>query len=60
MYNFKINGSDYITIDGSNMGGTDRNLTITNAATTAPTAISLVSLGLNNGATNNVIKNCNI
>jgi hypothetical protein len=56
----KLNGADYVTIDGSNSGGTDRSLTITNTATAAPTAISLISLGTGLGATNNTIKNCNI
>ena len=56
----KLNGADYVTIDGSNSGGTDRSLTITNTSTTAPTGISLVSLGTGLGATNNIVKNCNI
>src|SRR4029079_17022249 len=43
-----------------NSGGTDRSLTITNTNTTAPTTISLVSLGTGLGATNDVIKNCNL
>lgn len=54
-------GADRVTIDGSLSGtGTDRSLTITNTATTAPTAISLVSLGAGAGATNNVVKNLKI
>ena len=57
----RLNGADRVTIDGSNGGGgTDRSLTITNTATTAPTAISLISLGTGAGATNNTIKNTNI
>jgi hypothetical protein len=56
----KLNGADYVTINGSNSGGTDRSLTITNTATTAPTAVSIISLGVGTGATNNTIKNCNI
>ncbi len=56
----KLNGADYVIIDGSTSGGTDRSLTITNSATTAPTVISLVSLGVGVGATNNTIKNCNL
>lgn len=56
----KLNGFDYATIDGSNSGGSDRSLTITNTATTAPVAIWLASQGLGLGATNNTIKNCNL
>ncbi len=56
----KLNGADYIIIDGSNSGGTDKSLTITNTSTTSPTAISLMSLGTGAGATNDIIKNCNI
>ncbi len=56
----KLNGADYVTVDGSNNGTTTRDLTITNTATTASTGISFVSLGAGLGATNNTIKNCNI
>ncbi len=56
----KLNGADNVTIDGSNSGGTDRSLTINNSATTAPTAVSMISLGTGAGATGNIIKNCNI
>jgi len=56
----KLNGADRVTIDGSNSGGTDRSLTITNTSTTAPTVISIASLGAGAGGTNNVIKNCNL
>ncbi|MEI6062659.1 MAG: BNR-repeat neuraminidase N-terminal domain-containing protein, partial [Bacteroidota bacterium] len=56
----KLNGADYVILDGSNSGGTDRSLTITNSSTTSPTAVSLVSLGTGTGATSNTIKNCNI
>ena len=56
----KLNGADYVTIDGSNSGGTDKSLTITNSGTTSPTAVALISLGTGAGATNNTIKNCNI
>ena len=55
-----LNGADYVIIDGSNVGGTDKSLTITNTSTTSPTALSLVSLGTGLGATYNTIKNCNI
>lgn len=56
----RLNGADNVTIDGSNSGGTDRSLTINNTATTAPSAISLISLGAGVGATSNTIKNTNI
>ena len=56
----QLSGADFVTIDGSNSGGTDRSLTITNSATLAPTAVSIVSLGTALGATDNTIKNCNI
>lgn len=56
----KLNGADNVIIDGSNSGGTDRSLTITNTSTTSPTAVSLASLGTGLGATNNTIKNCSI
>ncbi|MBK8700100.1 MAG: hypothetical protein IPN29_11450 [Saprospiraceae bacterium] len=56
----KLNGADYVVIDGSNSGGTDRSLTITNTATAGSTVVSVVSLGGGAGATNNTIKNCNL
>lgn len=56
----RLNGADFITIDGSSNGGTDKSLTITNTNTTAPTAISIASLGTGFGATNNVVRNCNV
>ena len=54
----KLNGADNVIIDGSNSGGADRSLTITNTATTAPTAVWLSSTGAGAGATNNTIRNC--
>jgi hypothetical protein len=55
----RINGADYITIDGSNTGGTDKSLTIQNTRTTDGTvAVAIFSLGAGLGATNNTIKNC--
>ncbi len=54
----KLNGADNVTIDGSNSGGTDKSLTITNTATTAPCVIWLTSLGTGLGAESNTIKNC--
>ncbi|QQS34722.1 MAG: T9SS type A sorting domain-containing protein [Ignavibacteriales bacterium] len=57
----KLNGADYIIIDGSNSGGTDRSLTITNNSTsTSSAAVWVSSLGTGAGAENNTIKNCNI
>jgi hypothetical protein len=54
----KLNGADYVTIDGSNSGGTDKSLTITNTSTTNPAGIWIGSLGTAAGAVNNTIKNC--
>jgi hypothetical protein len=58
---FKFNGADYITIDGSNSGGTTRNLTLINTSTgTSSAIIWMASFSASNGSTNNTIKNCNI
>jgi len=59
---FKLDGADYVIINGSNSGSTDRSLTIENTkASTGTAAIWLVSgSAVNTGATNNIIKNCNI
>ena len=59
---FKLYGSDYIIIDGSNNGSSTRNLTISNtyAISSIASSIWLASNGASNGATNNVIKNCNV
>ncbi len=57
----KLNGADWIIIDGSNNGSNSRDLTITNTNSAAATAgIWISSLGSTSGATNNVIRNCNI
>lgn len=57
----KINGADYVTIDGSNSGSTDRSLTIENTNAVVSTAgIWIASAGTGAGATYNTIKNCNI
>ncbi len=65
----RLNGADYITIDGS-IGSTvnsscppvvsaSRDLTISNTSTASSTAVIwLSSLGASAGATNNTIKNC--
>jgi subtilisin-like proprotein convertase family protein len=55
----RLNGADWVIIDGSNSGGTDRSLTITNTTTTSA-VINLISLGTGAGATNNTIRNCNL
>lgn len=56
-----LNGADYVTIDGSNNGGTSRDLSITNnSVTTTSSVIFMASLGTGAGATNNTIKNVNI
>ena len=56
----KWNGADYVNIDGSNSGGTDRSLTIINSTTTTSgnAVLWLTSLAAGNGANNNIIKNC--
>lgn len=56
----RLNGADYVTIDGSNSGGTDRSLTLTNTSTTSPATVCISSLGTGAGATNDTIKNTNI
>ena len=57
----KFNGAKYITINGSNSGGTDRNLYFTNSSTSGTIAVIWVgSTGTGNGATNITIKNCNL
>ncbi|HTN44963.1 MAG TPA: T9SS type A sorting domain-containing protein [Flavipsychrobacter sp.] len=57
----KLNGADYVIIDGSNNGSTSRDLTIKNNQTTASSVIWLASMGgAGNGATHNTIKNTNI
>ena len=51
--------SGYTTIDGSNSGGTSRDLSITNTDATSPTVVHIASTG---AATLNAVtlKNCNI
>ncbi len=59
----KLNGADYITIDGSNtVSGTTRNLSIINTSTnsTTSTIVWLASVNASNGATNNTVKNCTL
>ncbi|MFZ1617182.1 MAG: BNR-repeat neuraminidase N-terminal domain-containing protein [Flavobacteriales bacterium] len=56
----RLNGADYVTIDGSNAGTSSRNLTITN--TNGGTSSAIVWLQSNgaDGATNNTFKNLNL
>jgi hypothetical protein len=54
----KLNGADYVTIDGSNNGTTTRDLTITNTNTgTASVVIWNASASASNGASDNTFKN---
>jgi hypothetical protein len=56
---FKLNGADYVIIDGSNNGSTSRNLTISNSSTSTSSGILwIASATASNGATNNTVKNC--
>lgn len=58
---FKLNGADYITIDGSNSGTATKNLIIQNSNTgLSSTVIWLGSASVSNGATHNTIKNSTI
>lgn len=52
-----LNGAKYVTIDGSNSGGTDKSLTIENLYTTAFTAPIIIADD-GTGASNNTLKNC--
>ena len=53
----KLVGADNVTIDGR-IGGTGRNITVSNTNTSAATAaIWITSTGVGAGATNNVIRN---
>lgn len=51
--------SNYVTIDGSNSGGTDRSLTIQNNSATTPSVILVGSTGTN-PITSVMVKNCTI
>lgn len=54
---FKLNGADYIIIQGSNNATNTRDLTISNTASSSAAVIWLASTGVNAGARNNTIKN---
>ena len=53
----KLNGASNVIIDGSNSGGTDRSLTITNTNVTSPSVVALTSIGTT-PFTNTTLKNC--
>jgi hypothetical protein len=55
----KLNGADYVTIDGLNTGGSSLTLSNTNTVT-GTTVLFVASLGAAAGATNDAIKNCTI
>ena len=56
-----LNNANNIIFDGSNNGSNSMNWTLTNTATTGTVAVfNIASLGAGLGATNNIIKNCNI
>ncbi|MGB7203002.1 MAG: CHRD domain-containing protein [Pyrinomonadaceae bacterium] len=56
----KLNGADNVTVDGR-IGGTGRNLTVSNSNTSAATAaIWLASVVAGNGASNNIIRNLEV
>lgn len=52
-------GADNVTIDGSTSGSSDRSLTLINQNSTGSgtTVVSIISLGIGAGATNNTVKN---
>ncbi len=55
----KLNGADYVTIDGLNSGGSS--LTISNtSATTTSCVVWIGSASVTDGATNNTIRNCSL
>lgn len=64
-----LNGADFITLDGSintinnevcPVVTASRNITFTNTNTSTTSAVIWLQSQLSNGATNNVVKNCNI
>lgn len=55
----KFKGIDFVTIDGSNSGGTDRNLTFENTSVSQnPFVIGITNDGISDPSTNLIIKNC--
>ncbi len=60
-YLIGLKGADYIIFDGSNtVGGTTRDLSITNTAASSNAVLSIISSSASDGATNNTIKNCKV
>jgi subtilisin-like proprotein convertase family protein len=67
---FVLNGADYVTIDGSNNPGVNticplsastRNMSISNTSTSTTSAVVWIQTATGpDGATNNIIRNCNI
>ena len=56
-----LNGIDYVTIDGSNSGGSSRDTTFTNNGTTTTSAVIWgQTIGTADPTTNNTIKNLNV
>ncbi len=55
-------GANYVTIDGSNSSGTDRNLTLYNSNSTGSATVVYVSNagGFNTASSNVTVKNCKI
>ncbi len=53
----KINGADYVTIDGSNNGTNSKNLTLASTATTGTTAVAWVASTTTDGADHVTFKN---
>ncbi|MBK8546787.1 MAG: hypothetical protein IPL63_05180 [Saprospiraceae bacterium] len=56
---FKLNGADYVTINGLNTGGSSLSIANTSATITS-CVIWIASASLTDGATNNVIRNCSL
>jgi hypothetical protein len=59
---FKLNGADHIILDGSNSGGSSRDMTLVNTNPTVATAVVWMAsiASPRDSATNNVVMNCNI
>ena len=53
----RLNGADYVIIDGSNNGTSSRNLTINNTNTSTPTGVLISTLGAGLGSTFSTVKN---
>ncbi|MGI4865047.1 MAG: beta strand repeat-containing protein [Janthinobacterium lividum] len=55
----KLNGADYVTINGSNAGTTTQNLTITNTSATGSgnAVLWIAAASATDGATNNAVRN---